>query len=229
VEDGAFWGWPGWRLLGHALLLGAALTLWWILVYHGADWLTARYDWRVRIHLDIELGIPFVPAAVLLYLSINLLFGMAPFVLRSRREVDGLALTLAAVIVVAGVGFLLVPAEAAFPPVGTHAEREVLGALLVFAKRVALRYNMVPSLHVALGAACALAYATRAGTVGKVLLGTWTAGIAASTLLIHQHHLIDVATGLALAWGGHHFIYERWLRTGRTLATSPAASPGPPA
>jgi membrane-associated phospholipid phosphatase len=137
---------------------------------------------------------------------------MAPFILRSRRELDGLTATLAVVTLVAGVCFLLVPSEAAFPA-SNHPAEGMLTVLLTSTKQVALQHNMVPSLHVGLSAVCALAYATRAKTAGKVLLGTWTAGIAASTLFIHQHHILDVVTGLCLAWMGKRLIYDRWLRS----------------
>ena len=60
--------WPGWGLLGYALVLATAVALWWMLVYHGADHLTGLRPQRVRIHLDAELAMPFVPAFILAYL-----------------------------------------------------------------------------------------------------------------------------------------------------------------
>ena len=108
--------WPGWRLLGVTFLLSLAVTLWWIIVYHGANWLTETRSYRVRVHTDAELAMPFIPAFVLAYLSMNLVFLPAPFVLRSRRELEALALSLAAVIGVAGICFLLFPAELAYAP-----------------------------------------------------------------------------------------------------------------
>src|SRR5271166_6544540 len=112
----AFFGWPSWGILREAILLGTAQTFWWLLIYIGADWLTGLHSQRVRIHLDAELDIPFVPAAILIYRSIDLMFLMAPFILRSQAEIRGLALALAIVTAIAGVGFLLVPALAAYPP-----------------------------------------------------------------------------------------------------------------
>src|SRR4051812_21696325 len=111
-----FLAWPGAGLLAYALLLGTAQTLWWLLAYGGADWLTGLHGRRVRIHLDAELDIPFVPALVLAYLSINVVFLAVPFVLRTRRELEALTATLAVVTGVAAVCFLLVPAEPAFEP-----------------------------------------------------------------------------------------------------------------
>jgi membrane-associated phospholipid phosphatase len=211
-------------------MLGAGLTAWWLLIYGGADWLTARHTRRVRVHLDAELHIPLVPELVVAYLSIDLLFVLAPFILRDRRQLNALAAALAAVTLVAGLCFLLLPAELAFPADEGPGPDEPLGLLLTFARRVALHYNLAPSLHVALSSVCLAAYAGRAGPLGRVLLWTWAGIIAASTVLTHQHHLLDVVTGFALAWAGTHFIYRRWLKLApQTHPASPSTGPGPPA
>jgi membrane-associated phospholipid phosphatase len=206
-----FFAWPGSALLRHALFLAAAQTLWWVLVFHGADWLTYQHGYRVRLHLDPELQIPFVPVMVIAYLSMNLLFVMAPFILRSKPELQALTATLAGATFVAGIGFLLFPSEPAYPGWPHSGEAGVLNPLLTIATRVALRHNMAPSLHVGLSAVCVLAFVSRAGATGKALLAVWMTVIAASTLLIHQHHIVDVLTGLAVAWAGKRWIYDCWL------------------
>src|SRR5262249_24917841 len=111
-----FLAWPGWRLLREDIVLAAGLALWWAVIYIGADELANRHARRVRIHLDAELHLPFVPAFVLVYRSIDELFLLVPFVLRSRDEVSALTRTLAVVIALAGVGFVSLPAEAAYAP-----------------------------------------------------------------------------------------------------------------
>jgi membrane-associated phospholipid phosphatase len=190
------------------------------LVYGGANWLTDRRSDRVRIHLDLEFALPFVPAMILGYLSIYVLFALPPFVLRTRRELQGLALTLLAVIFGAGVGFLLLPAESAFPP---SRDLGVWQGPMSFAQEVALRYNMVPSLHVAMSVVCVAAYARRAGRMGRLALWTWAGVIGVSTVLTHQHHLLDVATGCALGWAGARFVYESWVLS--PSATAAKAQP----
>jgi membrane-associated phospholipid phosphatase len=202
-----FLGWPGWRLLGEALLLGLAQTLWWLAIYAGADWLTGLRADRTRIHLDMELAIPFVPAFLFVYRSIDLLFLLAPFVLRSRTQIRALALTLWIVTGIAGAGFLLLPAESAYP----SQELGAWQALYDWNRHIVLTYNMVPSLHVALSVVVLSAYALRCGTLGKGLLALWGLAIALSTLLTHHHHLLDVVTGFLLGSAGHVLVYRRWL------------------
>jgi membrane-associated phospholipid phosphatase len=175
-----FLAWPGGALLGYALLLALAQT------------------------------VPFMPAFILGYLSMGLVFVPAPFILRSRQELRALACSLAAVTAVAGVGFLLLPAESAYPP----RDADAWSGLFAIARGMALRHNMVPSLHVALSAVCLSAYTSRCGMFGKLCLAAWIALIALSTLLTHQHHLLDVFTGLSLALAGKRFVYDRLASSG---------------
>lgn len=204
----ALLAWPGWPHLAYATALGAANGLWFMLVFAGCDWITGLHAHRVRVHFDAELAIPFVAAMTAVYMSMYLAFAAGPFILRSRREVRALVATLAAIIAVAGVTFLLVPAQLAFAPVGEDA----LGswaALYRIADDLNLTYNLVPSLHVALTVACVAAFAPHAGRAARAGLWTWAAAVAASTLLTHQHHAIDVAAGWALALAAHRFVYRR--------------------
>ena len=190
--------WPGWAHLRYAGLLSLANTLWFVLVYGGMDFLTARRSFRVPVHFPAELGIPFVPAMTVFYMSLYLLFFLATFILRTRREFRGLVITLALVILCGGIGFLLFPADLAFAP----PREENLGiwaGLFHFADTLNLTYNLLPSLHVAFAVVCVAIFSSRAPTAGKVLLWSWATMIAASTVLIHQHHLLDVATGWLLA------------------------------
>src|SRR5262249_38304450 len=81
-----FWNRPTLGHLWHAALLGVACTVWFGLVYGGADWLTHQHRYRVRLHTNVELAVPLVPAAVVGYMSLYPLFWIAPFVLRTGRE-----------------------------------------------------------------------------------------------------------------------------------------------
>ena len=193
-----FLAWPGWAHLRYALALSIANTLWFVLVYGGMDALTARRSFRVPVHFPAELAIPFVPAMTLFYMSIYLLFWMAPFVLRTRREFRALVITLAFAIFVGGIGFLLFPADLAFAQ-PREEELGIWAGMFHLADRMNLTYNLLPSLHVAFAVICVAIFSTRAPVAGKVLLWIWAAMVAASTVLIHQHHLLDVATGWLLA------------------------------
>jgi len=193
-----FLAWPGWPHLKTGWLQALLVTVWFCCVYGGADWVAAHRLFRVRVHLDAELLIPLIPSFTLVYMSIYLLFLGAPFVLRTRRELASLAVAQAITIFVAGICFLLVPARVAFPP-ATDAALGIWKSLFQFADRLNLDYNLVPSLHVALSIVCVEMFAKRADVTGKWVLRSWGALIAASTILTHQHHLIDAVSGYLLA------------------------------
>lgn len=198
--------------VGLFLRLALRCTLLFALVYGLGDLVTGLHPWRVPVALPFELGLPFVPAWSWAYLSLYPLFACAPLLLRREEQLRALARAVELAILVAAPGFLLLPAEPAWPPpqvvAGPHA------AAFHLADQLNLRYNLVPSLHVAFAATCALAYARARGAWATLAFGSWAALIAASTVLLHQHHLLDVATGLALA---------AWVSS---CAGAPTARPG---
>jgi membrane-associated phospholipid phosphatase len=207
-----FFHWPGWGQLRYVIWLSLAVGAWFCVVYYGAEAITSLHRYRIRIHLDAELRMPFVPAAVLGYMSLYLPLWMAGFVLRTRLEVRALAVTLSAVILVAGVCFLLLPVENAFPP--PPDDMGIWTGLVRSAKLIALEHNLLPSLHVALSVVCLSIYARQARPAGRALLWLWAAAIGLSTLLLHQHYLLDVATGLALGLAGVRLVYDRLIAAG---------------
>lgn len=191
-----FLKWPGWPHLKFAALLALLGTIWFIIVYAGCDAITAHRTTRIRIHFDWELQIPLIPSMTIFYMSIYALFLAAPFIIRERKEFLTLALKLNTAILIAGIIFLLIPAQLAFPPA------ENLGswtALFNFADRLNLQYNLAPSLHVTLSVLCIAAFSSHASNPIRIALWLWAVAISLSTVLTHQHHIIDVITGWILA------------------------------
>jgi membrane-associated phospholipid phosphatase len=164
---------------------------------------------------------PFVPFAVLGYMSLYPLFWMAPFILRTRREIYALFGTLAVITLLAGVCFVAIPVENAFSP--PHDMGAWTSAVL-FAKGIALTHNWLPSLHVGLAVVCVAVYGTYATWIGRIILWTWSVLISVSTLFLHQHYIIDVIAGYALALAGVRWCYRRWMAA---TCLASASSDGP--
>ncbi|HVO37651.1 MAG TPA: phosphatase PAP2 family protein [Spirochaetia bacterium] len=61
-------------------------------------------------------------------------------------------------------------------------------------------YNDFPSLHTSLSTIMAVHWWRTDRRLG-IIAGAWTVLIVASTVLIKQHYVADVASGLLLAWG----------------------------
>jgi membrane-associated phospholipid phosphatase len=211
VRDEPFLAWPGWAHLREAALLSLADTLWFLAVYGGLDLLTAHRAFRVRVHLPAELRIPFVPSMTVFYMSVYGLFLLAPFVLRTRREFRAVVATMAVGIAVAGVCFLLFPAELAFVP-AREDQLGVWAGLYHVADDLNLTYNLLPSLHVAFAVICVAIFSPRAPRPVRAALWLWALLIAASTVLTHQHHVLDAVTGWLLALACVRWVFRPALR-----------------
>jgi membrane-associated phospholipid phosphatase len=201
--------WPGWKHVGEAVWLGVLFGIWLEVAYGLADYLTALRSSRVRVHFDWELAIPFVPSMTVFYVSVLPLMWLAPFTLRTRSELRALVAALSRVTLFAGIGFLLLPAQLAYAPQEVPTRWAWLYNL---ADTLNLHYNLAPSLHVALAVACIDAYTRRGSGGPRLVLWAWGVAIALSTLLTHQHHLLDVVSGFLLA-----MVVSRWSRL-RTLS-----------
>ncbi len=199
--------WPGWSHLGDAARLGLLAGAWFGLIYGGAYWVTANRSLRLPLQLDLELHIPFVPGMAVVYMSIYLLFLASPFVLRTRDELRAYAFTFAVVTLFAGICFLLFPAEVAY---GHSTELGAWAVPFRIADRLNLDYNNVPSLHVAFSVLCIALFASRAGRPGGALLWMWATALSLSTLLTHQHHVLDVVTGWILGIVAARGFYPRF-------------------
>ena len=161
-------------------------------IYGGTSWLAARRAPPAVPHFAFETAVPFVPAMAWLYLSVPLMLCTAPLVMRTKRELLPFFFTLTAQLLVAGLCHLVYPLSSAWPPRGSGT-----GAFRI-ADALNLDYNMVPSLHVCFAVTVALVFGRRAGSIGRLLLWTWCLAASASTLLLHEHHLLDIFTGAAL-------------------------------
>jgi membrane-associated phospholipid phosphatase len=175
-------------------------TLWvtalWLLVYGGASWIASLHTYRVRLWTDVELAIPFVPAASAVYLSLLPMLWLAPLVLRSTIALKKLSKALTVAILVSAPGFILLPSLPAYPPHRANLE----GSIFRFADAVNLQYNMCPSLHVAMAVVAAYTYALQSPLRAKYFWWLWAAAITVSTLLTHQHHIIDALAGAVVGW-----------------------------
>jgi hypothetical protein len=191
-----FIAWPGWRHLGYAALLTALVNVLFLVVFAGADAFTALRAQHLRLFLQAELAIPLWPWTIVIYDSLYLLFILAPFVLRTRDSFRRLALTASGAIVVAGVCFLLIPAKLGFAPAVVAGPFKTLFDV---SDKLNLDYNLVPSLHVALAVLCLQAFWSASSPLIRAALSAWGVALALSTLFTHQHHVLDVIAGAALA------------------------------
>ena len=179
-----------------ALAVSIGLSILFLIVYGGCNWITARRPHVGTFFFWWEIGIPFVPFFILPYLSIDLFFVVAPFLCRTDRELSILTKRIAAAIVVAGICFLLFPLRFAFPR--PRAEGW-LGASFDWFRGMDPPFNLLPSLHAALMLILADICIRRTEGMVRAAIIVWFVFIALSPVLTYQHHLIDIAGGFVLA------------------------------
>lgn len=212
-HDNRLFGLPEQGALLANLLLSIAFAAYFWIVYWLGNFVAARATERFHVALSFELSIPFVPWAAVAYLTVTPLLCLAPFIFRTPERLLPLFVTLCAEVTIAGAIFCIFPVELSFAP------QEVISSAGVFmrlARAIALTYNCMPSLHVALAVSAAWAYASAGGWSWRILVWSWAAAIVVSTLLTHQHHLADLAGGVLLSAVGMRYVLPRvrkWLES----------------
>lgn len=188
--------WPRWADLPRTLAWALAVGVVFFSLYPALNAFTAGRETHA-LYAEWELALPLWPPALWGYLSMYALFLLPPCFLPGER-IGRLGRQLIAGTLLAGAVFLLLPARLGFvrelPP-------EPYTAWFALMFRLDAPHNLVPSLHVVFSGLIALACADVARPwVRRVLYG-WLALIGASTVLVHQHHLLDGVAGLALVAG----------------------------
>jgi len=142
-----------------------------------------------------EQKIPFVPAMIVPYVSIDAFFAGAVFLCRDRRELDIHVFRIIAAILISAVGFLVFPLKFAFqrPEVGG-----VYGFFFDLLGSFDKPFNQAPSLHLSMLLILWVCYARHVVVRWRWLLDGWFALIGVSVLFVFQHHAIDICTGLAV-------------------------------
>jgi membrane-associated phospholipid phosphatase len=193
--DGACWR-AYLRFLGLFLLYFA-------LVYFGLGSLSVWLGRSMDLYAAWETRIPCVPFMVWIYLSLYAIFTL-PLLHMSSDQMAALSRQSTVMLLVAGATFLALPGRLGYLPA---AYTGIDGSILAFLDGLSATtgHNLVPSLHVAFSALILLSCRDLVSWRLSLIYIVWLVLICASTVLTHQHHLLDIATGLALA------ISVRWL------------------
>lgn len=141
--------------------------------------------------------VPFWPASIVVYSSINLAYPLAFIVVRDAERLHALAARLLAVQLVCFACFTVWPMRMQRLP---DAEASVWAPWFAALGTFDGASNLVPSLHVAiLGVLWWHVRASVQPRAGRLGCDAWAAAVALSALTTWQHHLIDVLAGAAVA------------------------------
>lgn len=177
-----------------------------VLVYGSMNWLAARRADVGSWYFSWEHRVPFVSWLIVPYMAIDLFFIAAPFLCTDAQELRAFRRRMTAAIVLAGACFGLMPLRFAFPRPVPEDWTAPIFQLLHGADQP---YNLFPSLHIAITMILAGTYGRQCrGSLQKAAVYVWFSVIALSTLLTHQHHVIDLAGGFVLALGCYYLVPE---------------------
>jgi membrane-associated phospholipid phosphatase len=166
-------------------------------VYPACNWITSQRDYSLDLHWEAELQIPFIPEFIWGYLSMYILFLLPPFFL-SARQLLALGRSLILATLVSGVMFLLFPSKLGFDRIIPDTPFYAFIYNKLFS--IDLPHNMVPSLHVVYSTVITFSIANTSKSIAfRSCCFAWLLLLCLSTLFVHQHHLLDVVSGLVLA------------------------------
>ena len=165
------------------------------LIYGACNWITAQRSGVGSFYWSWELAIPFVPAMIVPYMSLDLFYAGSTFLCRTRQEIHVLARRMVFAILVAAVCFLIFPLKIAFVRPPTPGFFGVLFDWL----RLDQPYNLVPSLHMTLRAIVWVPYGRVLTGLPRTLAKMWFVLIALSAVLTYQHQVLDIICGEILA------------------------------
>jgi len=191
------------RFNRESLRSGIYVFVFFCAVFYGADMFARLRDKHLQLYFAWERSIPFYPPAYLAYYSVFILPLLMPVFLRTEHALRLWRKRMLAAIGIAGLVFLLCPAELGYPTMTG-------GDWLLIRKLTPVltgRYNLVPSLHIALMVIMDCSIWPCLSKSGKRLLLLWGIALSISTVMTHQHHVLDVAAGCLLG-----FIVFYWIR-----------------
>jgi membrane-associated phospholipid phosphatase len=194
--------------------VAASTGLLFMVVYHTANAYAARAAARGEVgtwHWEWELGIPLVPWLIIPYWSIDLLFVVAPFLCTTRSELFTLAGRLALATLVAGLCFVVWPLQLGFERASDHG---VLTPLFTALHGMDRPHNLFPSLHVTYAFILRWTFDRHLSRWPRAIFHVWFACISVSAVLVHQHHLVDVAGAIVLAFACFYIVSPGSLRPG---------------
>ena len=188
------------RFRRHLVVKLLGVTAWTSLFFIGYFYLLRNPAYPVTVMplTAVDHAMPFVPQALVAYLSLWFYVGIAPGLQRSFAELVVYGLW-AGALCLAGLGlFYFWPTQ--IPPLPLDAANHPGFALL---KGVDAAGNACPSMHVAIAMFTVirleeLLRSLRAGWPLRLVNLVWFLAIALSTLAVKQHVALDVIAGAAL-------------------------------
>lgn len=170
--------------------------------------MTGWHNIRLPLATALDHEVPRVPFFLIAYVS---LYPMILWAFHVQHSSQLYLKKMLAAVFLGAVIHLMVPGRLDFPRVPPEGIFSLPFELLYALDKP---HNLAPSLHVVF-ACFSASQLSRAHPGGRPLFLGWCVLIVASTVLTHQHHLIDVVTGWAF-----FLVVERIFRQSKQPSAS---------
>ena len=177
------------------------------LVYFGANEIAARSTKFYKLYFEFERDIPMIPWMIYVYQSFALLIIITYLSIKSPQKIKAYSMSFMSSCGIAAVFFILFPADLGFSRTENIEGYEFMYNLLHMIDKP---HNLAPSLHIVYSALSA--YVLTSEIEPKFLKGMiwiWFLLICSSIVLVHQHHLFDIFSGILLYYFVVHFVFKK--------------------
>lgn len=190
------------------ILIGLTFFILFTLVWSTSHYLSSIQDFRLPLYFQWETKIPFVAWALPIYFSLDIAVAFSPFLYSSWKKALPLMLTLTTQTIIAAPFFVLLPIEMGY---SNEMLTGVWGSFLFEPLGLTniAQWNQTPSLHVAF--AFTFAFIAPLNKIKRKFSIIWASLVSISTMLVHEHHLICVISGLILFVFNFFIIYP-WIK-----------------
>ena len=192
------------------IIWGAITGIFSTVVYFGANEIASKSDYFFRLYFEFERDIPMVPWMIYIYQSFALLIVVTYFSIKSPQKIKAYSISFMSSCAIAAVFFIFFPTELGFSRTENIEGYEFMYNLLHMIDKP---HNLAPSLHITYSALGAYVLSSEIKSKWlKGMIWLWFLLICSSIVLVHQHHLFDIFSGIVLAYIVIYNIYNKLER-----------------
>ena len=191
-----------------------AITIWGTItlifstvVYFGTNEIASKSEHFYKLYFEFERDIPMVPWMVYIYQSFALLIVITYFSIKSPQKIKAYSISFMSSCGIAAVFFILFPTELGFSRTENIEGYEFMYNLLHMIDKP---HNLAPSLHITYSALGAYVLSSEIKSKWlKGMIWLWFLLICSSIVLVHQHHLFDIFSGILLSYFVINFVFKK--------------------
>ena len=186
---------------------GAITLIFSTVVYFGTNEIASKSEHFYKLYFEFERDIPMVPWMVYIYQSFALLIVITYFSIKSPQKIKAYSISFMSSCGIAAVFFILFPTELGFSRTENIEGYEFMYNLLHMIDKP---HNLAPSLHITYSALGAYVLSSEIQSkFFKRMIWLWFLLICSSIVLVHQHHLFDIFSGILLSYFVINFVFKK--------------------